>query len=124
MASLPPPHTLLLVVVRWNPFDQIIQYADEVILFGKENKTHTLPVLISSKFPVHHFTKMADLIEYLTQDLPAQAGLPNNSHILVKGSQNTIFLERAVESILANPTDAQHLCRRGKFWDGKRTQLD
>jgi UDP-N-acetylmuramoyl-tripeptide--D-alanyl-D-alanine ligase len=41
--------------------------------------------------------------------------------ILVKGSQNTIFLETAVEMLMAHPEDAEKLlCRRGEFWDKKR----
>lgn len=41
--------------------------------------------------------------------------------ILIKGSQNTIFLETAVEMLMAHPEDADKLlCRRGEFWDKKR----
>ena len=40
--------------------------------------------------------------------------------VLFKGSQNTIFLETAVEMCLAHKTDAAHLCRRGKFWEKQR----
>jgi len=40
--------------------------------------------------------------------------------ILVKGSQNTIFLEIVVEQILQNKDDTKLLCRRGKFWNSKR----
>ena len=40
--------------------------------------------------------------------------------ILVKGSQNTLFLERAVEMLLEDKSDAKKLCRRGDFWDSVR----
>lgn len=40
--------------------------------------------------------------------------------ILFKGSQNTIFLEGAVEMCLKNKSDAAKLCRRGKFWEKQR----
>jgi UDP-N-acetylmuramoyl-tripeptide--D-alanyl-D-alanine ligase len=36
--------------------------------------------------------------------------------ILVKGSQNTIFLEELVKSILKNPLDASKLCRQSPYW--------
>lgn len=36
--------------------------------------------------------------------------------ILVKGSQNTIFLEELVKSILKNPSDSKKLCRQSPFW--------
>jgi len=45
-----------------------------------------------------------------------------NDIILVKGSQNTLFLERAVEMLLENKDDSKKLCRRGEFWDRKRKE--
>ena len=36
--------------------------------------------------------------------------------ILVKGSQNTIFLEELVKSILKNPSDSSKLCRQSSYW--------
>lgn len=36
--------------------------------------------------------------------------------ILVKGSQNTIYLEELVKSILDKPSDSQKLCRQSKYW--------
>lgn len=43
--------------------------------------------------------------------------------LLVKGSQGGIFLESAIEKILANPDDKKLLCRRGKQWEKKRDAL-
>lgn len=43
--------------------------------------------------------------------------------ILFKGSQNTIFLEGAVEMILADKSDISKLCRRGKFWEKQRQKI-
>lgn len=43
--------------------------------------------------------------------------------VLFKGSQNTIFLETAVEMCLENKEDSPKLCRRGEFWDKKRSDL-
>ncbi len=40
--------------------------------------------------------------------------------VLFKGSQNTIFLEGAVEMVLKNKKDADKLCRRGSFWEKQR----
>lgn len=94
----------------------IMQNADEVVLFGSYVKEYTLPLLESSRFNVHHFAKMAELIKYLRFVAKPHA------HILFKGSQNTIFLERAIEAMLANKNDIPLLCRRGPFWDKIRTQ--
>jgi UDP-N-acetylmuramoyl-tripeptide--D-alanyl-D-alanine ligase len=42
--------------------------------------------------------------------------------ILVKGSQNTIYLEELVKTILKNPADSQKLCRQSPYW--LKTKLD
>jgi len=42
--------------------------------------------------------------------------LPPDSTILIKGSQNTIFLEELVKSLLLNPKDSHLLCRQSPYW--------
>ena len=41
---------------------------------------------------------------------------PKNSTILIKGSQNTIFLEELVKSLLQNKSDIKYLCRQSPYW--------
>ena len=89
----------------------IATHASQAILFGPATAKYTYPLLQKSGFPVRHFTKMSDLISFLKLEISA------GSWILIKGSQNTIFLERAVEAVLADLHDASSLCRRGKLWD-------
>lgn len=91
--------------------DWIISNSDEVLLFGEQTKEFTLPVLRSKRFKVSHFTDMAELIKYL------KTRIKQNTFVLVKGSQNKIFLERSVEAILLNYQDKMSLCRRGIYWD-------
>lgn len=45
-----------------------------------------------------------------------QANLPKDAIVLVKGSQNTIFLEEAVRYILADKNDEKNLCRQEVHW--------
>ena len=94
----------------------IMQNSDEAILFGDAVKEYTYPLLVAHKFKVHHFAKMSELVEYLGSIAKPHA------HILFKGSQNTIFLERAIEPLLADKSDASLLCRRGPFWDEIRAK--
>ena len=89
-------------------------YSDQVILYGDYTRDFALPLLVATKFPVKHFPTMIELIKYLKTQIN-----PNN-FILVKGSQNQIFLERAVEGILQSKSDIPRLCRRGKYWDSIR----
>lgn len=93
-------------------------YCDEVVLYGEMTKEYVLPVLLSKKFPVHHFDNIVSLNKYV------RSVAKPKSVILVKGSQNTIMLERAVEAILANKSDIARLCRRGKYWDKIRSSLE
>lgn len=94
----------------------LMQNADEAILFGDYVKEYTYPLLVSHKFKVHHFTQMSPLIAYLiTVSKP-------HTHILFKGSQNQIFLERAIEPLLDDKSDSLKLCRRGPFWDKIRAK--
>jgi UDP-N-acetylmuramyl pentapeptide synthase len=90
------------------------RYADQAVLFGPELAAHTLPRLQTNKFPVHHFFHMSGLTTYLRQHLPSRAV------VLIKGSQDGIYLERAVQAILRDSQDSRHLCRRGKYWDNLR----
>lgn len=95
----------------------LLKYTDRVILFGSSTRLYTLPILLAHHFPAVHFTHMADLINHLQSTLPAK------SWVLFKGSQNTIFLERAVESLLVNHSDVKYLCRRGAYWDKIRASM-
>ncbi len=94
----------------------LLDNADEAVLFGRLTQEYTLPILKQRHFPVHHFSTMVQLIAYLQTNVQAK------SWLLFKGSQNTIFLERAVAALLLNKSDAEHLCRRGQYWDKIRAQ--
>jgi UDP-N-acetylmuramoyl-tripeptide--D-alanyl-D-alanine ligase len=41
---------------------------------------------------------------------------PKNSTILIKGSQNTIYLEELVKKLLKNKSDQKLLCRQSPYW--------
>lgn len=94
--------------------DWIMKYADECILFGPLTGEFTLPVLEQAGFPVRHFLRIDDLNAYLRNQIPVKAW------VLVKGSQNQILLERAVENLLADKSERKHLARRGRYWDRVR----
>lgn len=49
--------------------------------------------------------------------------LPEKSLVLVKGSQNTIFLEEAIKFILKNEKDQKKLCRQDDFWRKKKLKF-
>lgn len=45
-----------------------------------------------------------------------QKNLPENSTILIKGSQNTIFLEEITKSLIQNKSDLKKICRQSPYW--------
>lgn len=88
---------------------------DHIYLVGPLMKQYALPKIDSSKVTWYKNAKDA------ANDLKTL--LKENDTLLVKGSQNTIFLEYAVEKLMQNPQDADKLlCRRGTFWDIKRQE--
>ena len=84
-------------------YSQAQKFSDQIISIGPETKKYFGDK--SKKFD--NWWSAAD---YLTKNIP------QNSTILVKGSQNTIFLEELVKQILANPDDSSQLCRQSPHW--------
>lgn len=91
---------------------------DSVILVGPQMKEYALPILQAAKLHTQWFPSAAAAARYLRNQLQ------KDDILLVKGSQNTLLLEIAIEQLMANPEDAgKLLCRRGKFWDEERKKL-
>jgi len=88
------------------------------LLIGPQMKAFALPVIQKTKTQVHWFNNAYQAAEFL------KTQLKQDDIILIKGSQNTLLLEIAVEILMANPNQAgQLLARRGEFWDKKRAEL-
>jgi len=95
---------------------------DEFVLIGPMMKEHFLTYLIErgvKQKQVHHFDNTYDALEFVKNK-----GIHGREAILVKGSQNTLYLEIVVEGIMKHPDKADALlCRRGSDWDKKRKAL-
>lgn len=96
--------------------EKIIREADVAILIGPLLQNYALPILKNKKFPVQSF------FTYSAAKQTILDGIQENDIILIKSSQNTLFLERVVEMLLSHKEDISKLCRRGEFWDKKRAQ--
>lgn len=90
--------------------------SDTYVLYGEMMSKYVTPSLIREKKVVYNPQSMQELITIIKKLLKP------NMWVLVKGSQNKILLERAVESILANKDDIKNLARRGTYWDKIRAQ--
>lgn len=91
--------------------ESIIENLDFVILMGPMMNEFVVPVLKENNFKFKSFNSFEELDKSLL-DL-----IESEDTILIKGSQNTLFLERAVEKLLENKIDVKKLPRRGEYWD-------
>jgi len=92
----------------------ILKNLDYAVLFGPQMRNYVAPILEKENFDFIAFENYKDLKTELP-DLVKRGDL-----VIVKGSQNTIYLERAVEILLADKSDREKLARRGKYWDQVR----
>lgn len=97
---------------------QAVKVADQIVLVGPQMRKYFLPLALEMGFDrkkISSFLKAGRAARFLKRNLRG------GELILVKGSQNTIFLEIVVEALMKDRSQAdQLLCRRGKFWDNKR----
>jgi len=93
---------------------KILETLDIAILIGPLSQQYILPVLKKNDFPNYSFSNFSSSKQTIMEIIKPK------DMILVKGSQNTLFLERAVEMLLKDPKDSLKLCRRGDYWDKMR----
>lgn len=86
-----------------NLYKSALNSADTIICVGPETSRNFGPK--AKKFL--YWWQAAD---YLKNNLP------QNATILIKGSQNTIFLEELVKDLLKNPKDTKKICRQSPYW--------
>lgn len=102
---------------------RVAQVCDLVCLVGPQMKKYVLPILekkqIQDKdFKVRWFKSAQIAADFLENKLKPK------DILLVKGSQNTLLLEIAVEQLMAKQEQAEELlCRRGPYWKQRRADL-
>lgn len=94
--------------------EKVLGTASKAILIGPLMRNYAAPILRKNKFDFVAFDTFTKARETILRTIKEK------DVILVKGSQNTLFLERVVEMLLENEEDVDKLCRRGAFWDKKR----
>lgn len=95
---------------------KLLTTTDLVFLIGPLSQKFIKPILIRKKHKFYSFNTFSEAKESI------KSNIEKGDIILVKSSQNTLFLERVVEMLLKNPSDIKNLARRGRFWDKKRSQ--
>ena len=100
------------------------KHLNVVILVGEAMCHYAFNYLIEHGFNrdnLYTFKNTIDLKnELLTNNFKL---IPSNAIILVKGSQNQIFLESIVAILLKDKSKTSELCRRGEAWGRRRAAL-
>lgn len=69
---------------------------------------------------VYHYTNFHEVSKRATTLIEKLSHNNKQSFVIVKGSQNTIFLEEVVKSLLADKSDSQYLTRQWSWWEDKK----
>lgn len=93
---------------------EILRTSDTVILIGPLMRNYAVPLLENAKFSYKSFLTFTEAKQYILDTIQEE------DVILIKGSQNMLFLERVVALLLEDSKETEKLCRRGEFWDKKR----
>lgn len=83
---------------------------DEVITIGPDANAYLAQAARDQGCRVSSYDSPYEAGEYL------KTILRKDSLVLVKGSQNRVFAEEAIKSILANPEDSSRLVRQSRDW--------
>ena len=99
----------------------ISNYCDYVVLVGPAMKKYTYPELMKLRFPKNKI-KLFNTSEKV--GIFMKERIKNGDIVLVKGSQNTIFLETAVRDLIVESKKSNEvLCRQNKYWDKVRQEF-
>lgn len=89
--------------------NEIVKAVDFLYCVGTLTQKYIMPI-VDKKVKSMWFENYKKAGEYLKDNIP------QNSLVLVKGSQNTIFLEEAIKYLLKDKEDEKKLCRQDDYW--------
>jgi UDP-N-acetylmuramoyl-tripeptide--D-alanyl-D-alanine ligase len=95
--------------------ERLTMTVDYLYCVGSATRLHIIPYIdyhVSQKILELRWFKNSQVLgEYVREHMPEKA------LILVKGSQNTIYLEEAIKYLLKNKADESKLCRQSEYWE-------
>jgi len=100
--------------------EKAVKTADMIVTVGPLMKEYLVPKAIKLGFGRKKIYSLDNSYRALEK---VKELIKGGETILVKGSQNTLFLEIVVEGLLKDKKETDQLCRRGKFWDKKREEI-
>ena len=94
---------------------RITEVVDELYCVGSLTSEHVVPYVKSLKR--RNKTKKVEWYKNAVQaGLHMKEELPKDAIVLVKGSQNTLYLEEAIKFLLVNQSDVKNLTRQEEYW--------
>lgn len=93
---------------------KIAETVDECYLTGPMTQKYVLPILEKTMKDVHWFKNAIEIGEHLKKNMT------DESIVLVKGSQNELYLEETVKILLTNAEDVKDICRQNEYWQKKK----
>lgn len=94
----------------------IVPIVDELYCVGPLTGEFVVPI-VKESLGKKGRTKRVEVYKNAVQaGLHMKEELPNNALVLVKGSQNTLFLEETVKFLLENPLESKKLTRQEDYW--------
>jgi UDP-N-acetylmuramyl pentapeptide synthase len=94
-----------------------------VILVGPQMEQYVWPILLQNGYKENRTLFKTLNPQWAANLLTSEDFLRLGEVILVKGSQNTLFLEGIVEQLLVSKKDLKYLCRQENLWKNKRKKI-
>lgn len=94
----------------------IAKCVDQLYCVGPLTQEYVVPVVKSYSGRKNRTKNVVWYKNAVQAGLHLKEELPPNAIILVKGSQNTLYLEEAVKFLLDNQSDVKYLTRQENFW--------
>jgi len=89
---------------------KIIEVTDYCFCVGVLTQKYVMPIIENKLIETKWFPIAITAGKYLAKHLPM------NSLVLIKGSQNEIFLEEVTSQLLLDRNDRNKLCRQSDYW--------
>lgn len=95
----------------------IVEKVNYLYCVGPMTRAYVMPVVSEKLKDSRWFKDTRELGLYLEKNVP------QDSLVLVKGSQNALYLEEAIKYLLKNKDDYIYLCRQEPFWMNKKKEF-
>ncbi len=96
--------------------DALLKVVDELYCVGPQTQEFVVPIIKEKIGKKGHVKKVEWYKNAIQAGLHIKEEMPENALILVKGSQNTLYLEEAIKFLLENQNDTKSLTRQEDYW--------